>query len=130
MFDVKRGLVRNKELINMCLVRAKIMELLSVDMGKDEKKSDYFLVGMFSSIDILMNRNMKEIMDELPLSLEAKGALLGEDNKIRKLLDIVVDYEKLVWDKTKIKQISPEITLDTYSNRHMEALKWVMKLDY
>lgn len=122
--------VENKELINMCLVRAKIMELLSVDMGKDEKKSDYFLVGMFSSIDILMNRNMKEIMDELPLSLEAKGALLGEDNKIRKLLDIVVDYEKLVWDKTKIKQISPEITLDTYSNRHMEALKWVMKLDY
>ncbi len=123
-------LMENKELINMCLVRAKIMELLSVDMGKDEKKSDYFLVGMFSSIDILMNRNMKEIMDELPLSLEAKGALLGEDNKIRKLLDIVVDYEKLVWDKTKIKQISPEITLDTYSNRHMEALKWVMKLDY
>ena len=88
-------LMENKELINMCLVRAKIMELLSVDMGKDEKKSDYFLVGMFSSIDILMNRNMKEIMDELPLSLEAKGALLGEDNKIRKLLDIVVDYENL-----------------------------------
>lgn len=85
---------------------------------------------MFSSIDILMNRKMKDIMDELPLSLEAKGALLGEDNKIRKLLDIVEDYEKLIWNEKNIKEANFNITLDTYSNRHMEALKWVMKLDY
>lgn len=32
----------NKELINMCLVRAKIMELLSVDMEKEEKNQIIF----------------------------------------------------------------------------------------
>lgn len=121
--------IENKELINMCLIRAKIMELLSIDID-EEKKSDYFLVGMFSSIDILMNRSMQDIMCELPLSNEAKGALLGENNEIRKLLDIVVDYEKLIWNEEKIKEISPNITLNIYSKRHMEALKWVMKLDY
>lgn len=121
--------IENKELIKVCLIRAKIMELLAIEID-EEKKSDYFLTGMFSSIDILMNQDMQDIMNELPLSSEVKDALLGENNQIRKLLDIVRDYEKLSWDKEKAKAINPKITLDVFSDRHMEALKWVLKLDY
>ena len=75
--------LENKELINICLVRAKLMELLAVEIDLEVCKSEYFLAGMFSSIDILMNRSMKSVMDELPLAIDVKNALLGKNNDIK-----------------------------------------------
>lgn len=120
----------NKELINVCLIRAKIMELLAGDIGEEKEKFNYFLAGMFSAIDVLVNREMSDVMKELPLSPNVKSALLGEDNKISKLLKVVIDYERLIWNEDDIKAISESLDLNVYSNRHIEALTWVVKLDY
>lgn len=122
--------IENKELIKNCLIRAKFMELLCVDIGKNESKLDYFLTGMFSSIDVLMNRDMKLIVDELPLTDDVKGALLGENNEIKKMLDIVINYDTLKWDEGEIKKIGDNITQEIFMNRYIKTMMWVMKLDY
>lgn len=119
--------LENKELIKTCLIRAKLMELIAVKTDNNDKKSEYFLTGMFSSVDDLMNRNMRELTNELPLTADVKKDLLGENNEIKKILDIVINFE--AWNREEIHNnidITPEIFMSSY----IEALMWVLELDY
>lgn len=122
--------VENKELIKTCLIRAKLMELLAIDIGMRNKKLDYFLTGMFSSIDVLTNRDMKEILDELPLSDDVKDALLGKCNEIREMLDMILNYENLRWMEMESKLTDTDISQEKFMNRYIEALTWVTNSDY
>jgi len=70
--------VENTEIIKLSLIRGKLMSLLADELGRKDKATDYFFAGIFSFIDILLNRPMEDILTELPLSEDVKGALLGE----------------------------------------------------
>lgn len=122
--------VENNELIKTCLIRAKLMEMLAEYMGEIDAKSDYFLTGMFSSIDVLLNRDMEEIINEISISDEVKTALLGENNKIKNLLDVVIDYEKPGSNKLDIRKVNYKLSPDIYMDKYIETLSWVKKLEY
>ncbi|NMB43165.1 MAG: hypothetical protein GX995_03415 [Clostridiales bacterium] len=106
------------------------MELLAVEIDLEGCKSEYFLAGMFSAIDILMNRSMRSVMDELPLAKDVKDALLGKNNDIKKMLDSVISYEELELDEEALYIIDPKLTIDIYTNKYLEALAWVNDLSY
>lgn len=111
-------MIENKELIKNCLIRAKMMELVAVTEGKDEEKEDYFLAGMFSEIDVLMNRKMVDLVAELPLKESVRTTLLGGDNQMKQTLDHLIEREK--------NEISEQEKQDTeLMGIYLEALAWV-----
>ncbi len=122
--------VENRELIKNCLIRAKFMELMAVETGKGNHQFEYFLTGMFSSVDVLMNRDMEEIVNGLFLPDSVKDALLGRENEIKYVLDIVVNYELLIWDDLVLDKIAGGILQENLINMYMESLMWMMKLNY
>src|SRR5699024_3433034 len=67
MLQEKRN-VQNKELIKTSLIRAKLMELIALKLKMTHHHFDFFLTGLFSSIDILLNKSMEEIVATLPLA--------------------------------------------------------------
>ncbi len=123
-------IVENRELIKNCLIRAKFMELMAVETGKGNQQFEYFLTGMFSSVDVLMNRDMEEIVNGLFLPDSVKDALLGRENEIKYVLDIVVNYELLIWDDLVLDKIAGGIVQENLINMYMESLMWMMKLNY
>lgn len=60
--------VENAEMLKLSVVRGKLMELLAKHLQVKTAQSEYYLTGMFSFIDVLLNQPMKEIMDGLPFS--------------------------------------------------------------
>ncbi|MDF2950290.1 MAG: diguanylate phosphodiesterase [Sedimentibacter sp.] len=122
--------IENKELIKTCLIRAKFMDLLAVEVGKNNKKLEYFLTGMFSSLDVLLNRSMKKVTDELILSEDVKGALIGQDNDIKRMLDMIIGYETQKQNVIKVNNIAADLTFKKFTNKYMEALMWVRRLGY
>nr|WP_312576909.1 HDOD domain-containing protein [Sedimentibacter sp.] len=116
--------VENEELIKNCLVRAKLMELLAGETGDNSKLIEYFLTGMFSSIDVLLNRNMKDVIKELPFSDDVIDALLGRNNDIKNTLDFVINLERANWDDIDMKVILPNLTQERFIAIYIEALKW------
>lgn len=123
-------IVENKELIKTCFIRAKFMELLATETGKIDKKLEYFMTGMFSAIDVLLNKDMKIIVDEISLTDDVKDALLGEDNEIKDVLDIVINYELLKWNVFETNKTSFGITQEKFMSLYIKALMWVRKLSY
>lgn len=114
-----------EELLTNSIVRAKFCETIADQTRLKYRKYDFFLMGLFSYIDIFLNRPMVEILAELPIAADIKDALLGVPNELRQVLDLIIMYEQGKWESvTEISDklaIGPGKILPDYLN----AIKWV-----
>jgi EAL and modified HD-GYP domain-containing signal transduction protein len=85
------------ELTTVALLRARACELLGDDLS-GAVSGELFLVGLCSLLDVILDRPMGDAIAELPLSDEAREALLGGDNALRSVLDTVIAYEDGGWE--------------------------------
>lgn len=86
------------ELIVTSLVRARFCEELAQRSGLPARASEVFMVGLLSVLDAIMDRPMLDVLSDLPLSDEAKGALLGKAGLLGDLLGLTLAYERAEWD--------------------------------
>ncbi|MDF2613692.1 MAG: diguanylate phosphodiesterase [Clostridia bacterium] len=122
--------IENKELIRTSLVRGKLMELLAFEIGMKQRHLEFFMTGLFSATDVLLDRSMEEIVKELSLTTEVKEALLGRSNKLREILDKVIQHEMFNWREAEGEELLLNVTRERFMRAYLEALKWVMELDY
>lgn len=119
----------NRELVKTCLIRAKFMELLALEAGGDRKHYDYFLAGLFSSIDILLESTMEAAVRELPITSNVKEALLGKKNDIAHALQLVLYQELGKWDEIDISTFAPGMIRDRMMSLYILSLQWVFGLE-
>jgi c-di-GMP-related signal transduction protein len=86
-----------QELLVAALTRAHMCELLARAVGGDGTPLDHFLTGMYSLIDAVLDEPLEQAVQDLPLCAEGKRALLGEHNRLRDVLDVVIAYERGAW---------------------------------
>lgn len=55
-------------------------------------------MGLFSLIDAMLDNNMEDIMQTLPLSKNIKQALLEEKGNLADYLKLVSSYESANWE--------------------------------
>ena len=114
----------NRELIKVCLLRGKLLSLLAEELNKSMTETDFFFTGIFSSIDTIMDQEMKTIISDLALSNEVKNALLGKKGLLRDSLDTVLLYEKLEFDEAMMKLTAMNVDLGRFTELYIEALSW------
>lgn len=93
------GYDKPQELLMLSLVRARFCENISHRIGRKEQSDDYFLTGLFSVIDALVDRPMDQVLSGLPISEEVKQALTGKENKLFETFNIITAYERADWDR-------------------------------
>ncbi len=122
--------VENAEMLKLSIVRGKLMELLSGFLHKKASRSEYYLTGMFSFIDVLLNRPMDQIMQGLPFSDQVKQALCGEDNELRQMLNYVVACENGDWNNPDNQEMMDQVSATKYMELYFNAIKWAKKLEF
>jgi EAL and modified HD-GYP domain-containing signal transduction protein len=85
------------EVIRTSLIRAKLAELLSKELKSSLDPSHLFMIGLFSMLDVLMNRKLEDLVKELPIADEIKYPLLGIKGEARNILKLVIAYEEGKW---------------------------------
>lgn len=60
-------------------------------------RSDAYLMGMFSTLDALIDAPLEEILSELPLPDVTKEALIHHTGRCGMLYDLVLGYERADW---------------------------------
>ncbi|MEG0368414.1 MAG: HDOD domain-containing protein [Hungatella sp.] len=60
---------------------------------------DAYIMGMFSTLDYMVDAPMEEILDGIPILEEIKDGILHKEGKCSQLLDLVMNYEKADWQK-------------------------------
>ncbi|PKM83067.1 MAG: diguanylate phosphodiesterase [Firmicutes bacterium HGW-Firmicutes-14] len=97
---ILRGMGADKpdEIMISSVVRARFGELTAPFVGMSDRSADLFLMGIFSMIDALLDYPLSSIIDELPISDDIKGALLGQDSCYLDVFQLLISYEKGDWN--------------------------------
>lgn len=110
------------ELVTMTIVRARTCEVVGNALGRADQ--GYFLLGMCSLLDALLGQPMDEVVAELPVNAEIRGALLGEPNPARQVLDAVTRYERAEWLKSSSAAAAAGLDEDTLPQAYLDVLAW------
>ncbi|MFJ7738205.1 EAL and HDOD domain-containing protein [Lysinibacillus sp. NPDC097287] len=112
-----------KELMRTSLFRAKVCEKLA-KLSYKQNFSEYFLIGMFSLIDCILQRPMNMILQKLPFPEEISETILGGETEMTPYLDFSIALSKLDW--STLEMLAPEFDLDIESMDllYKEALEW------
>lgn len=73
--------------------------------------TDAYLLGMFSTLEYMIDASMEEILAEIPIVEEVKEALVSHKGKAGKLYDLLLCYERAEW--SEIKVIAEELGIRT-----------------
>jgi c-di-GMP-related signal transduction protein len=116
---------KDNETIKLSMCRAKFAE--SIGKLKHRNISEYFLLGLFSLIDTILERPMDEILVELPLTPAMQEALLGHKNEFAMVLDLLSSLER----GNSITELSStfKIPEDEIYRQYVEALGWADSLN-
>ena len=101
-----------EEFLRLSLMRANFCSSL-MNYAKDIPitKSDAYLMGMFSTLNYLIDAPMEEILQQIPLCQEVKDALLKHSGRAGMLYDLAVGYERADW--AQIDKLAEELGIQT-----------------
>lgn len=88
----------SEEFLKLSFQRANFCSELSVHVKNlSVSRMDCYLMGMFSTLDHLIDAPMEEILAEVPIAEEVREALLNKAGQCGKLYDLVLSYEAADW---------------------------------
>jgi EAL and modified HD-GYP domain-containing signal transduction protein len=121
------GLVQGKpkELLAKALARARFCQDLAPHVRMERSADELFLVGMCSLLDVILERPLAEVLDELPLGELVKGALLGESNPYRSVYDCMIAYEQGLWNEVADQAMTLSIDETKLPALYVSTISWV-----
>lgn len=125
---VGEGKGRTKVLVDYSLVRAKLCELLAKRKGH-QNSDEFFLVGMFSMLDVILHRDWHEIEQDIPLSDNVMHTLMGEPTQMSPYIQLVIAVERLDVPRMKALCAELDIPMNDLCVYSQEAIRWGRQLD-
>ena len=117
----------NEEYTNKAVIRGKFCELIMENIDKN-KKNDAFISGLLLDINLLLGKEIDEILDEIHMSNEVDNALRGHSCLIKDVLDIAVNYSEM--NKEQINNLCKKIGIDKniLYKLYLQAMVWIKNL--
>lgn len=117
----------NEEYTNKAVIRGRFCELIMENIDKN-KKNDAFISGLLLDINLLLGKEIDEILDEIHMSNELDNALRGHSCLIKDVLDIAVNYSEM--NKEQINNLCKKIGIDKniLYKLYLQAMVWIKNL--
>jgi len=110
------------ELSRTALQRARQCEQFCLQCMSDTDTDSFFLAGLFSVLDALMDMPMEAVLQHLPVADDIKQGLLARDGRIGKLLDAVIDWE--MGNPAKAEALPRRVGAPMASAVFLDAILW------
>ncbi len=117
------------ELIKTSFLRGQFcQELAAYVPGLPISKSEAYLLGMFSTLGLLMGVPLDEALEPLPVSPEIKEALLDGEGVCGTLYSLVVNYDHANWKGMASDAEALGIEENIVSQKYLEAAEYVNQI--
>lgn len=113
---------RPQELLVQSYVRAYLCEELANRSPSSRYRGEAFLVGMLSLLDAVIGRPLPELLQELPLSPEARSALLERKGPLATMLACTEAYERADWMRVAEAAEALDLPIGEVSAGYFEAI--------
>ncbi len=111
------------ELIRTSIIRARMLELMAEDLNK-KNSGDYFMLGLFSLIDAMLDNEMDYLLEQLPLTDPVKAALGRREGEMLPFLQTIELYEAGDWGRFEEVLSDIGIEASRYPAFYFDAVGW------
>lgn len=102
----------SEEFLKLSFMRGSFCgELVTYAKDMPLSRSDAYLMGMFSTLNYLIDAPLEEILEEVPVMDEVKEALLRHAGRAGMLYDLALSYERADW--ASIEEMSGKLGIPT-----------------
>lgn len=112
------------ELFNTSLIRAKFCELVGTKVG-DLSRDSYFTVGLFSTLDAVMDASLEELLGQLNFDPKIKAALVDSHGS----LGVALNAAKAVEQGEIDFELPNGLTPAELSKLYLEAMEFANSVD-
>lgn len=120
---------RPPQLVTTSLVRARLAELLAAEAGLANRRADFFLIGVLSTLDALLGRPLSDALAPLPVSAELRQTLLGQETRLSAVWGSVLAYERAQWDELKRQADGAGLSVGRLPALYRQAVLWVDRIN-
>ena len=90
--------------------------------------SELFLMGLFSVLDIILDKPMDEALIMVRVSKPIESALLRGKGDFAEVLEFIKAYEVADWTEVSRRMVIKNIDMDKVYEQYLESLKWYRDL--
>ena len=116
------------EITRVSLLRAKFAENLAACFDRAGLASEYFLMGLFSVIDIILDMPMAEALKKVKVSKQIENALVDGKGEFYDVLDFVRQYESANWGEVDRIMLLSNMDSDAVYGAYCSSLTWYRDL--
>ncbi len=116
------------EITRLVMIRAKFAENLAECFEMAMVSQELFIMGLFSAIDIMLEKTMQEALSMVQVSKNVKDALLENKGDFAKVLNFIKRYEDADWTEVSRLMVLENIEMDKVYEAYLNALKWYRDL--
>lgn len=104
----------------LALIRARMCEGLAA-RRPDAVPGSWFMAGLFSALDLLLETPIDELLQDLPVSPEVVGALVARSGALGQTLEAVLAFERGDWQAVRCG----DFTAADFTAAYRAALEWI-----
>ena len=119
---------RPSEITKLSLIRAKFAETLAPAFNMAVKSGSLFIAGLFSMLDVILQRPMAEAIEEVASETEIKEALVHKKGRIADVLALIYAYERADWHDASINMVQNEVDIEVLTQAFLDSLYWYRQL--
>lgn len=116
------------EITRLSLLRAKFAEKLAGVFGLEKKAEELFLMGLFSVLDVILEKSMEEALEMVRVTEEIQDALIRQKGPLAPVLELLIHYETASWQDVSRQLLLANVDVKPVSQAYEAALRWYRDL--
>jgi len=111
-------------LLALSFNRGRFLEQLALNQGKQNQANDYFILGMFSLLDALLDQDIEHAIESISLPDLVRDGLLYKGSDAADKLDLIRSLEKADWEA--LNELLQRVGMDDekISSLYSESIQW------
>lgn len=116
------------EITRLSLLRAKFAEYLAPVFEMNAKADELFLMGLFSVLDVIMEKPMEEALQMVRVAGDVSEVLIKGTGKLAPVFDLMKQYETANWQEVSRQLLLGKKDAAPVNEAYVKALSWYKKL--
>ena len=116
------------EVTRLSLLRARFLENLAPLFGMGGVSDEFFLMGLFSVLDIMLDRPIQEALEGVRVSDNIQNALIAGTGEYAPAYHFLLEYENASWQEISRLMILYGMDMDSVYDAYRGALQWYRDL--
>lgn len=116
------------EITRLSLLRAKFAEGLASAFGMKDKSEELFLLGLFSVLDVVLEKTMEEALQMVMVAGDIRDALTLGKGPYAPVYEFMKEYEMADWQEVSRKLLLGDVNVDEIHDAYIDALRWYKQL--